>query len=274
MKNWRLRLHRVIFQSDTKAGKAFDIVLLISILLSVLVVMLDSVASVQERYGDELYFLEWFFTVLFTVEYLVRLLAVARPARYSASFFGVVDLIAIVPTYLSLGLPQTRYLLVVRVLRLLRIFRIFKLAEYMVQAEVITRALRAALPKITVFLFAVGTSVVIIGSLMYLVEGHENGFTSIPQGVYWAIVTLTTVGYGDISPSDRARPDARGLCDDPRVRDHRCSDRDRHGRTDPGYPSTGPVGCLPRMRQGRTRSGRPLLQDLREQTLGKDRGRG
>lgn len=200
MKRWRLGLHRIIFQADTRAGRAFDIALLVSILLSILVVMLDSVASVRERYGDELYFLEWFFTVLFTLEYLLRLLAVARPVRYAGSFFGVVDLIAIVPTYLSLALPATRYLLVVRVLRLLRIFRIFKLVEYMVQAQVITRALQAALPKITVFLFAVGTSVVIIGSLMYVIEGQENGFTSIPQSVYWAIVTLTTVGYGDISP--------------------------------------------------------------------------
>jgi len=200
MGKWRLRLYHVIFESDTRSGRAFDVALLISILASVLVIMLDSVESVRAEYGRWLYLLEWFFTLLFTVEYILRLIAVRRPGRYAASFFGVVDIMAIVPTYLSLILPETRYLLVVRVLRMLRIFRIFKLAEYLRQADVIIRALRAALPKITVFLLAVGTAVMIIGSLMYVIEGEEHGFTSIPQSVYWAIVTLTTVGYGDISP--------------------------------------------------------------------------
>jgi len=196
----RIRLYHIIFESDTRAGRAFDIVLLFSILASVLVIMLDSVESVRAEHGPLLYLLEWFFTLLFTLEYILRLIAVGRPVRYATSFFGVVDLVAIVPTYLSLILPETRYLLVVRVLRMLRIFRIFKLAEYLKQADVIIRALRAAMPKITVFLLAVVTAVVIIGSVMYVIEGEEHGFTSIPQSVYWAIVTLTTVGYGDLSP--------------------------------------------------------------------------
>lgn len=197
---WRDQLHEIIFEADTPAGKLFDVVLIWSILISVAVVLLDSVASVRVRYGEALYIFEWFFTILFTVEYILRLLSVRQPGRYATSFFGLVDLLAILPTYLSLFIPGSQYLLTIRILRLLRIFRVFKLVAYLSEAQLITAALRASRHKISVFLFAVLVIVVIIGSVMYVVEGAENGFDSIPTGIYWAIVTLTTVGYGDISP--------------------------------------------------------------------------
>jgi len=190
----------VIFEAETTAGRAFDIILLAAILASVAAVMLDSVASINAVYADELNKAEWFFTILFTVEYLLRLICVGRPVRYALSFFGVVDFLAIVPTYVSLFLPGTQYLLVIRVLRVLRVFRILKVAMYVGEARLLTRALAASRRKITIFFFTVLTLVTILGSLMYLIEGPENGFTSIPKSVYWAIVTLTTVGYGDISP--------------------------------------------------------------------------
>jgi len=197
---WRGRLHEIIFEAETPAGRAFDVSLIGLIILSVLIVMLESVRALREQYGAELYAVEWTLTLLFTAEYVLRLLSVRRPLRYAASFFGLVDLLAIVPTYLSLLLPGTQYLLVVRILRLLRVFRVLKLAEYLTEADVLTRALRASRRKISVFLLTVLTLVVIIGALLYVVEGEENGFTSIPVGIYWAVVTLTTVGYGDISP--------------------------------------------------------------------------
>jgi voltage-gated potassium channel len=171
-----------------------------SICLSIVVVMLESVSSIRAQYGVLLNRIEWFFTILFTIEYILRLLSVERPSRYATSFFGFVDSLAILPTYLSLFIPGSQYLFTVRVLRLLRVFRVLKLTEYLYEASIITQALQASRRKISVFLLAVVTLVVVVGSLMYIIEGDENGFSDIPTSIYWAIVTLTTVGYGDISP--------------------------------------------------------------------------
>jgi voltage-gated potassium channel len=197
---WRARLHEVIFESETAAGRTFDILLLIAIGLSVVAVTLESVQSIAEVYAPTLRIIEWFFTALFTVEYVLRLLCVRRPMRYALSFYGMVDLLAIVPTFLGLIIPGAQSLMAVRVLRLVRIFRIFKLAPYVGESRLLLTALKAARPKISVFLLFVATSVCTMGALMYVVEGPEHGFTNIPTAIYWAIVTLTTVGYGDIAP--------------------------------------------------------------------------
>ena len=199
-RNLRQVLFEIIFEADTPAGKLFDVVLILSILLSVLVVMLDSVGSIHEKYHPKLYTLEWIFTILFTIEYILRLICIRKPAKYATSFFGIIDLLAILPTYTSLLIHGSRYLSVIRILRVLRIFRVLKLAYYVKEAAVLKTALYASRRKILVFLFSVLTMVVIIGSLMYVIENAQNGFTSIPRSIYWAIVTLTTVGYGDISP--------------------------------------------------------------------------
>ena len=197
---WRERLRVVIFEADTPAGKAFDVILLVSILASVLAVMLESVASIRAEYEPILVAVEWVFTILFTIEYVLRLACVPIPWHYAKSFFGVVDLVAILPTYLSLLLPGAENLLVIRGLRLLRIFRIFKLGRFLGEASILRRALVESRHKVTVFLGTVAILVTILGTGMYLVEGEENGFTSIPVAVYWAVVTMTTVGYGDIVP--------------------------------------------------------------------------
>lgn len=197
---WRDTLHTIIFEAETPAGKWFDILLIVSIISSITVVMLESVHSINSQYGIYLKTLEWFFTIIFSIEYFLRLVCVGRPRLYATSFFGIVDLMAIIPTYLSLFIPGSEYLLVVRVLRILRIFRILKLMQYMSEAMILMKALRASSRKIVVFLFTVLTLVIILGSLMYIIEDARHGFTSIPRSIYWAIVTLTTVGYGDISP--------------------------------------------------------------------------
>lgn len=198
--NWQGKLHEIIFEADTPAGKLFDIVLIGSILLSVLIVSLESVSAIRDQWGFELNLLEWLFTVLFSVEYTLRFISVGHPVRYARSFFGLVDLLSVLPTYLSLFFYEGHYLSVIRILRVLRIFRILKLADHLLEAQILSQAIKASRKKITVFIFAVMTIVVIVGSVMYVIEGEQNGFTSIPRSIYWAIVTLTTVGYGDISP--------------------------------------------------------------------------
>ncbi len=200
--SWRQALHEVIFEADTPAGKCFDVALLVVILLSILVIMLESVQEIDVVYHRYLLAAEWLFTLLFTAEYILRLLCVHRPGRYARSFFGVIDLLAILPTYLSLVLPGSQSLLVIRGLRLLRVFRVFKLARFLSEADILRQAIWASQAKITVFLVTVLILVIIMGSAMYLIEsGADSGFTSIPQSMYWAIVTMTTVGYGDIAPA-------------------------------------------------------------------------
>jgi voltage-gated potassium channel len=204
--SWRLRLYTIIFEADTRAGRLFDLVLIATILASVLVVILDSVQSITARYGALFDVLEWGFTLLFTVEYMLRLACVQRPLRYATSFFGIVDLLAVLPTYLAFFVPGVHALIDVRLLRLLRIFRILKLGAYVSEFGSLGAALVASRRKIIVFIGFVLVTVTVLGTLMYVVEGPENGFTSIPVAIYWGITTMTTVGFGDITPkSDLGR---------------------------------------------------------------------
>jgi len=194
------KIYDVIFGYESKAGRWFDIVLILLIIVSVTAVLLDSIASLHERYGALLYRLEWLFTILFTVEYLLRLYSTPDKRRYIFSFYGVVDLLSILPTYIAFFYPSAVYLIVVRIMRVLRVFRILKLLRYMGEANMLYAALLQARRKILVFPFSVTTLIIIFGALMFIIEGGQNGFDNIPQSIYWAIVTITTVGYGDIVP--------------------------------------------------------------------------
>ena len=192
--------YQIIYQSTTPAGRGFDIALIILILSSVLTIMLDSVAEINQKYGNELFILEWIFTALFTLEYMLRIFCIHKPIKYIGSFFGIIDLLSILPSYLSLLLPGIHYLLIIRILRVLRVFRILKLIRFTSQANQLMNSLLASRFKITIFLFTISTLLVVFGSTMYLIEGPENGFSNIPVSIYWAVVTLTTVGFGDITP--------------------------------------------------------------------------
>jgi voltage-gated potassium channel len=198
---WQIQLHELIYESEKPAGKAFDVALLGCILASIVIVMLDSVAALHVHFGGFFYVMEWIFTGLFTVEYILRLICIRRPARYVFSFLGIIDLLAIIPTYLSILFVGAQSLMVLRALRLLRIFRIFRLVHFVSEMRFLTVAVANSLRKISIFILFVLTVVIILGSVIYLVEDDNSGFTSIPQSVYWAIVTITTVGYGDVAPA-------------------------------------------------------------------------
>ena len=198
---WKVKMHEIIFEADTPTGKFFDVTLLWAILLSVIAVLLETVNTIATHHRDLLVIAEWVFTILFTIEYVLRILSVGKPWKYITSFMGMVDLLSILPTYISLIVAGPQYLLVIRTIRLIRVFRILKLSRYVSEAQVLKQALLASAAKITVFIGGVIILVLMMGTLMYIIEGPEHGFTSIPRAMYWTIVTITTVGYGDIAPS-------------------------------------------------------------------------
>ena len=201
MKRIREKLHEIIFEADTYEGKLFDVILLILIVISIIVVMLESINVFDIYYHNIFLIIEWIITIIFTIEYFLRIYTVYKPLKYIFSFFGIIDLLAILPTYLSIFFISTKYLLIVRALRLLRMFRILKMGNYVKQGKILSNSIKASMPKITVFLYFVVLAVIVFGSIMYIIEGDSNPeFDNIPRSVYWAIVTLTTVGYGDIAP--------------------------------------------------------------------------
>lgn len=198
--SWKNKLHEIIYEADTTQGKLFDVILLVAILTSIILVMLESVQSIDTKYHNTLYFGEWIITILFSIEYLLRIIAIRKPRKYIFSFFGMVDFLSTIPFYLSLFFAGSQGLIALRALRLLRVFRILKLARYIGASNKLILALKASKAKIAVFLFFVLIVCIILGTVMYMIEGQENGFTNIPKSIYWAIVTLTTVGFGDIAP--------------------------------------------------------------------------